>query len=134
MGDRWMNLNQKIIFKEETFLINGACMEVYRTLGSGFLESVYQECVEFEFKKRAIPFESQKLLTLNYQGLTLKQYFKADFICYGKIIVELKAITRISSEHTCQVLNYLKATNYNLGLRYNFGHYPLLEIRRIPNL
>jgi GxxExxY protein len=125
---------EKLVYREESFLINGACMEVYKTLGIGFLESVYQECLEIEFKKRAIPFEAQKPLSLSYQGAVLKQHYKVDFVCYGKIIVELKAMTRLTPDHTCQVLNYLRATNFKLGLLYNFGHYPLLEIRRIPNL
>jgi GxxExxY protein len=91
-------MNYKVlVFPDESYAINGACMEVYRTLGNGFLEAVYQECLEIEFKKREIPFCSQKPLTLRYQGKALKQTYKADFICYDKIIVEIKAISRLTN-------------------------------------
>jgi GxxExxY protein len=128
-------MNEKLlVFPDESYAINGACMEVYRTLGNGFLEAVYQESLEMEFKKREIPFVAQKPLTLVYQGQPLKQSYKTDFICYDKIIVEIKAISKLSDEHRAQVMNYLKATGYQLGLLYNFGHYPLLEIVRVPNI
>jgi GxxExxY protein len=128
-------MNEKVlVFPDESYIINGACMEVYRTLGNGFLEAVYQESIELEFKKREIPFVSQKPLTLLYQGQPLKQSYKTDFICYDKIIVEIKAISKLTDEHRAQVMNYLKATGYQLGLLYNFGHYPLLEIVRVPNI
>jgi GxxExxY protein len=127
-------MSDRIIFPDESYVINGACMEVYKTLGNGFLELVYQECSEIEFKKRLIPFVSQQPLTLTYQGQALKQTYKPDFICYDKIIVELKAVKKIADEHKAQVLNYLKATGFELGILYNFGHYPLLEIVRIPNI
>ena len=109
-------------------------MEVYKTLGNGFLEAVYQECLELEFTKRGIPFVAQKPLALIYQGQLLKQIYKPDFVCYDKIIVELKAVSRLAAEHQAQVMNYLKATEYQLGLLFNFGHYPLLEQVRIPNI
>jgi GxxExxY protein len=127
-------MNGKLIYSDESYLINGACMEVYKTLGHGFLEVVYHECLEIEFIKRQIPFVSQKPLTLKYHGQMLKQIYKADFICYEKIIVELKAVSKLSDEHKAQVMNYLRATDYQLGLLYNFGHYPLLEYERIPNI
>ncbi|MCI0661293.1 MAG: GxxExxY protein [Acidobacteria bacterium] len=127
-------MTEKLIYPNESYLINGACMEVYRTLGNGFLESVYQECLEFELIKREIPYVPQKQLTLTYHGQVLKQFYKADFVCYDKIIVELKAVSKLIDEHKAQVLNYLKATDYHLGLLYNFGHYPLLEFERIPNI
>jgi GxxExxY protein len=128
-------MNEKVlVFPDESYVINGACMEVYRTLGNGFLEAVYQESLEIEFKKREIPFQSQKPLTLLYQGQPLKQSYKTDFICYDKIIVEIKAISKLADEHRAQVMNYLKATGYQPGLLYNFGHYPLLEIDRVPNI
>jgi len=125
---------KNLIYRDECYVINGACMEVYKHLGHGFLESVYQECLEIEFRRRSIPFSSQKPLRLCYQGQVLKQTYKPDFICYDKIIVELKAISKLSDEHTAQVMNYLKSTGYQLGILYNFGHYPLLEIIRIPNI
>ena len=109
-------------------------MEVYKTLGNGFLEAVYQECLAIEFRKREIPFDAQRQLSLFYQGRRLAQTYTPDFICYHKIIVELKAISKVSAEHKAQVMNYLKATDYQLGLLFNFGHYPLLEQIRIPNI
>jgi GxxExxY protein len=126
-------MDEKVIFPEESYVINGACMEVYRGIGNGFLEAVYQECLEIEFKLRVIPYLAQRPLTINYQGRALKQTYKPDFICFNKIIVELKAISKLTDEHRAQVMNYLKATGYELGILYNFGHYPLLEIVRVPN-
>jgi GxxExxY protein len=122
-----------LIFPDESYAINGACMEVYRTLGNGFLEAVYQESLDIEFKKREIPSQPQKPLTLFYQGHPLNNLIRPNFICYDKIIVEIKAISKLTDEHRAQVMNYLKATGYKLGLLYNFGHLPLLEIVRIPN-
>ena len=126
-------MSDKMIFPEESYAISGACMEVYKTLGNGFLEAVYQECSEIEFKKRRILFVAQRPLTLTYQGHVLKQTYKPDFICYDKIIVELKAVTKLGDDHKAQVLNYLKATGFELGILVNFGHYPLLEIVRVAN-
>jgi GxxExxY protein len=126
-------MSDKMIFPEESYAINGACMEVYKTLGNGFLEAVYQECSAIEFKYRGIPFVAQHPLTLIYQGQVLKQTYKPDFICYDKIIVELKAVTKLGDDHKAQVLNYLKATGFELGILVNFGHYPLLEIVRVAN-
>ena len=100
-------------------------------MGSGFLEAVYHECMERELKVRGIPFESQKELKLVYKGEELKQSYKPDFICYEKIIVELKALKDVTNEHRAQVFNYLKATNLRLGLLINFGHYPKATIERI---
>ena len=124
---------EKLIYETESYAIKGAAMQVYGVLGNGFLEAVYQECLELEFQRREIPFVAQPALTLVYEGQTLKQLYKPDFVCYGKIIVELKAVTKLTNEHRAQVLNYCKATNFQLGLLFNFGHYPLLEQVRIPN-
>ena len=117
-------------YKEETYKINGAAMKVYNTLKSGFLEAVYQEALEIEFKKRGIPFESEKELTVFYDGVELKQTYRADFVCYGNIIVELKAVSQLDDSHRSQVYNYLCATGYKVGLLFNFGHYDGLEIER----
>lgn len=117
-------------YKEETYKINGAAMKVYNTLKSGFLEAVYQEALEIEFKKRGIPFESEKELTVFYDGVELKQTYRADFVCYGNIIVELKAVSQFDDAHRSQVYNYLCATGYKVGLLFNFGHYDGLEIER----
>jgi GxxExxY protein len=120
-----------IIHKLESFEIMGACFEVYKEKGNGFLESVYQECLEIEFAGRKIPFKIQPELSLTYKGHLLKSKFKPDFICYDKIVVELKAVTALSNEHRAQVQNYLRATGMKLGLLVNFGHYPKLEYERI---
>ena len=119
------------IYKEECYLIQGAVFEVYKEMGSGFLEAVYQECLEREFKNASIPFIAQKELAIRYKGELLSHYYKPDLICYGKIIVELKGISVIKKEHHAQVMNYLKATNLKLGLLINFGAYPKVEIIRI---
>ncbi len=120
-----------IIHKLESFEIMGACFEVYKEKGNGFLESVYQECLEIEFAGRKIPFKIQPELSLTYKGHLLISKFKPDFICYDKIVVELKAVTALSNEHRAQVQNYLRATGMKLGLLVNFGHYPKLEYERI---
>ena len=127
-------MEETLIYSDESYQVKGAAMEVYKTLGNGFLEAVYQECLTIEFRKRGIPFDSQRSLSLFYQGQRLAQTYKPDFICYDKIIVELKAVSKINSEHQAQVMNYLKATGHQLGLLFNFGHYPLLEQIRIPNI
>ena len=117
-------------FKEETYKINGAAMKVYNTLKHGFLEAVYQEALEIEFKRQQIPFEREKELTINYEGVKLKQTYRADFVCYGNIIVELKAVSHLDDGHRSQVYNYLCATGYKVGLLFNFGHCDGLEIER----
>jgi GxxExxY protein len=120
-----------IIHKLESFEIMGACIEVYKEKGSGFVESVYQECLEMELGDRGIPFKAQVELALTYKGKPLKSKFKPDFICYDKIVVELKAVSVLTDEHRAQVQNYLRATKMKLGLLVNFGHYPKLEYERI---
>jgi len=120
-----------LIYNTESYAINGAAMEVYNQLGHGFLEAVYQEALEKEFKLRGIPYEREKELTISYKGEVLKQTYKADFVCYGKIIVELKAVAELDEAHRSQVYNYLHATGYRLGLLLNFGYYEGLERERI---
>jgi GxxExxY protein len=124
-------MNGKIIFKEKSYKIQGAIFEVYREMGCGFLESVYQECLEKELQRRCIPFIAQQPLQLAYKGETLQQTYKPDLICYGQIIVELKAVKDIAPEHKAQVINYLKATGMKLGLLVNFGTYPKASITRL---
>lgn len=126
-----MNKHGNLIFETETYNILGACFDVYKELGNGFLESVYQECLKFEFNSRNIPFIEHPTLELGYKNLILSQTFKPDFVCYGKIIVELKATSVILDEHKSQVLNYLKATNFKVGLLINFGHFPLIQHERL---
>ena len=118
-------------FEEESYRIRGAVFEVYREMGCGFLEAVYQECLEKEFRKQEIPFTAQRELILHYKGDRLEQTYKPDFICFERIIVELKAVKELGNEHRAQVHNYLKAAGYELGLLANFGHYPKVEIERI---
>lgn len=121
----------KIVLKEESYQIMGACFEVYKEMGCGFLEPVYQECLEIELTLREIPFRAQHKVQLRYKGRLLEQEYKPDFVCYEKIIVEIKALKKFADEHRAQVHNYLKATGYQLGLLVNFGHYPKVEYERI---
>lgn len=133
-----MNMNheiherhEKILFKEECYQIQGAIFDVYREMGCGFLEAVYQECMERELTRREIPFVSQPELTLHYKGESMRQIYKPDFICFEKIILELKAVKEIAPEHKAQVINYLKASRMKLGLLINFGTYPQVSITRL---
>lgn len=120
-----------LLYKEETYKIIGACFEVYKEKGNGFLEQVYQECLEMELSLQGIPFSAQAALRLRYKGRELKLRYVPDLVCYEKIIVELKAASQLTDEHRAQVLNYLKATGYRVGLLMNFGHYPKLEYERL---
>ena len=120
-----------IIYKLESYEIMGACFEVYKEKGSGFLEAVYQECLEKELSKRGIPFVSQPELKLSYKGEPLRQTYIPDFVCHQSIVVELKALAATTGEHKAQVLNYLKATGMRLGLLANFGCHPKATIERI---
>jgi len=122
-----------IIYKEESYRITGVIFEVYKEKGCGFLEEVYQECLELECKAQGIPFERQKGLKLSYKGQELKKKYIADLVCFGKIIIEIKAVQKLANPHRAQLQNYLKATGYKLGLLVNFGHYPKVEIERIAN-
>jgi len=109
----------------------GACFEVYKEKGCGFLEAVYQECLELELGIRTMPYVASVPLNLTYKGVQLRQRYVPDLICFQKIIVELKAVSELTDEHRAQVHNYLRATGYRLGLLVNFGHYPKLEYERI---
>ena len=120
-----------IIYANESFLIQGALFEVYNTLGSGFLEAVYQEALELELKQRNIPFVSQKELTISYKGQELKQKYRADIVCYDKVILELKAVRALLPEHRAQLHNYLCVTGMKLGILVNFGSPSQIEIKRI---
>jgi GxxExxY protein len=121
----------EIIYKEESYKIIGACFEVYNEKGFGFTEPVYQECLEIEFKLKEIPFIAQPEIQIEYKGRKLEQFFKPDFICFGNIIVELKAVSSLTDAHIAQTLNYLNATNFELALLVNFGQYPKLDYKRI---
>ena len=120
-----------IIHKEESYKIVGAAFKVYNNLGHGFLEAVYQEALEIEFQRQGIPYEREKELKIQYDGVELKQTYKADFVCFGNIIVELKAVSAIDDTHRSQVYNYLHATGHKLGLLLNFGYADELEHERI---
>jgi len=121
----------ELIYKEESYAIMGACFEVYKEKGHGFVEPVYQECLELELAAQGIPFEAQKALALEYKGTPLKHCYIPDVVCYDKIIVELKVVSALANEHRAQVLNYLKATGYSLGLLVSFGHHPKLQYERL---
>ena len=121
----------KILYKDEVYAIQGAVFDVYREMGCGFLEPVYQECLEKEFKLRGIPFEPQKELRLSYKGEILNLIYKPDLVCHDTIIVELKAVKDNDDAHRAQAFNYLKATGLRLGLLVNFGHYPKATVERI---
>ena len=122
---------RSILYKEECYEIQGAIFEVYKEMGAGFLESVYQECLEKELAHRNIPFQRQVEVGLTYRGEALRQYFVADLICYDKIILELKACKALEPIHRAQILNYLKATGLRLGLLVNFNEYPKATVERI---
>lgn len=114
----------------QTFAVIGAAMEVHRELGHGFLEAVYQAALAIEFKERNIPFAAEVTLPVRYKGKTLTCGYRADFICYEDIIIETKAIARLTGADDAQLINELKATGHNLGLLLNFGA-PSLEHRRL---
>ncbi len=107
--------------KEECYQIIGACMEVHNELGCGFLEPVYQEALSIEFSEQNIPFLKEKVLDVYYKEYLLNKKYVADFLCYGEVILELKAIDDLHPVHIAQVLNYLKATGKKIGLLVNFG-------------
>ena len=120
-----------LIYEEETYAIRGAIYEVYKNLGAGFLEAVYQEALEMELSARRIPFRSQAEIEIQYKGKTLNQSYRADIICYGKIILELKAVKALLLEHEAQLQNYLRATGFRLGLLINFSNSKGAEIKRL---
>ena len=120
----------QLIHERETYEILGACFEVYREKGCGFLEAVYQECLDIELTLRGVPARSLVPLPLTYKGRLLGKHYEADFVCFEKVLVELKAVSKITDEHRAQVQNYLNATGYRVGLLVNFGHYPKVEHER----
>jgi GxxExxY protein len=118
------------LYKQETFDIIGAAMEVHNELGCGFLEAVYQEALELEFKHRKIPYIREAHIEIYYKEQLLKKHYEADFFCYDNVIVELKALSALTSEHEAQLLNYLKSTGVTVGLLINFGK-ERLEYKRM---
>ena len=125
------NVPDELIYRQECYEIIGAVFEVYKDKGCGFVVGVYQECLEIELKTRGIPFISHLLLILTYRGQQLKQVYIPDIICYDKIIIELKSIAKLLPEHRAPIINYLKATNFELSLLVNFGYHPQVEYERI---
>ena len=121
----------KLILEDETYAVTGAAIEVHRALGPGFLEKVYQEAIQLELSARSIPFEAEIPLDINYKGQSLNQKYYADLICFGQIIVELKALNQLSGKEDAQLLNYLKATGLQVGLLFNFGSHGKLERKRL---
>jgi GxxExxY protein len=111
----------KLLFEEETYKIIGACMLVHKNLGAGFLESVYHEALETEFKIQQLDFDSKRKLQVYYNDIPLKKYFIADFICFDKIVLEIKAASFLHKDAEAQTINYLKSTNFPVGLLINFG-------------
>lgn len=124
------NLMSELLYKEEVYVIAGAMFEVYKTLGIGFLEPVYQEALAVEFTKRSISFEREKSLQLFYKDVLLEKKYCPDFVCFGEIILELKVVPKLSNIEVAQLLNYLKITKMKLGLLANFGSTPHLEWKR----
>lgn len=120
-----------MLFPDESYRIMGACFEVHNHLGCGFLEAVYQEALAREFAIQQFPYGAQSILQINYKGDFLTQVYQADFICFSKILVEIKALDSLVPKHEAQVLNYLHATGLELGLLINFGAHPKLEFKRI---
>jgi len=116
-----MNTDVKYPFKEETYQIIGCCMEVHNELGCGFLEAVYQEALEIVFEEKKLPFIREKVLDIEYRGRILKKKYAADFMCFDKVIVEVKATESLTDNDIAQALNYLKATGKKIGLLVNFG-------------
>lgn len=121
-----------LLFKEESYKNIGAAMEVHRLLGCGFVEPVYQEALEKEFTLRGIPFEREKELNINYKGPALLKTFRVDFICYDKIILELKAVKEFTDELYAQIYNYLRASRIDLGILIIFG-LSSIEFQRVPS-
>ncbi len=120
-----------LLFEAETFRIRGAVFEVSRDLGTGFLEAVYQEALALEFAEQDIPFAASPTLGVTYKGRLLSQTYRPDFICFDAIIVELKVVRETTPEHRAQVLNYLKATGFRVGLLVNFGCAPKARVDRL---
>ena len=121
----------EIIYPEESYKIIGACFEVYKQKGCGFTEPIYQERLAIEFGLQNIPFIAQPIVEMDYKGVKLEQHFRPDFVCYDKIIIELKALSKLVDVHRAQTLNYLNANEFRLALLINFGHHPKLEYERI---
>ncbi|MDU9376541.1 hypothetical protein McpSp1_11630 [Methanocorpusculaceae archaeon Sp1] len=124
-------MDTSLLFEAESYDIRGAIFDVYREMGPGLLEAVYQECLEHEFSRRKIPFVAQSAIHLQYKGVELQQTYKPDFICYDKILVEIKSVDELGRIHRSQLHNYLKITGFRLGFLVNFNHDPGADVVRI---
>jgi GxxExxY protein len=125
--------SEKYPHRQETYQILGAAMEVYREKGCGFLEGVYQECLVIELGLQQIPFSAKHTIRLTYKGHPLQHVYEPDFLCFDKVVVEIKAVGELGDEHRAQVINYLNATGFDVALLINFGHHPGLEYERFAN-
>ncbi len=123
-------MDKQLIYEEESFAIRGAVFSVYSEMKNGYREEVYQQCLELEFAQRGIPFQSKPELHITYKGTPIEKTYIPDFICYEKIIVELKAVSALTDEHRSQLLNYLRLTKMRLGLLVNFASYPKSTVER----
>src|SRR5436309_504509 len=121
----------ELLYPQESYAIVGACFNVYNEMGCGFLEAVYQECLVIELRTQGIPFVAQPNLALSYRGQRLAQTYQPDFVCYDKIVVELKAVECLADAHRAQAPNYLHGAGLRLCLLVNFGHYPKLTCERV---
>jgi GxxExxY protein len=119
---------------KKTYAIIGAAMEVHKELGNGFLEAVYQEALEREFSEQKIPSKSQPTVQILYKGRPLSKTYQPDFICFDEVIVEIKAMDKLSGVEHAQIINYLKATSFKVGLLINFGNKSLEHKRFVYNL
>ena len=123
-------MNSKLVLKDESYAIRGAVFEVYKEKGCGFAECVYQECLEIELELRGIPYVRQPALGLSYKGRELKSSFTPDLVCFGLVVIELKAVVELTDGHRAQLQNYLRSIGFELGLLVNLGHFPGVELER----
>lgn len=123
--------DNRLIYRDETYAVIGAAMDVYYKLGCGFAEPVYQEALGLELGLRNIPFVAQRKLHVNYKNFVLKKFYRADFVCFEKVIVEIKAQTALTAVDLSQLLNYMKASGFRVGLLFNFGSAECLEKKRM---
>ena len=123
-------MNKGLIYPDECYAIRGAIYEVHNEMGSGFREEVYQQCLEREFDHRGMPFDAKKELRICYKGVPIEKTYIPDFFCYGKIIVEIKAVSELTKEHRAQLLNYLRLTKCKMGLLVNFASYPKATVEQ----
>ena len=123
-------MGNQLLYKDEVYAIQGAIFEVYKEMGNAWHEEVYQQCMERELGERGISFDSKKTLQIYYKGKAIEKTYEPGLWCFGKIIVELKAVGALAEEHRRQMLNYLRITGCRLGLLVNFGAYPRVDIER----